>query len=851
MDSIKFHNSKINNYKFFKSAILILEHIDITTLQKYFASNNYDNLCKKILLKYDIPVNSYKNILKINKYDNLQIMNFIRPYLINKLVKQVGSSNNLIITNTFPILSQFKNFKIDISVQMFENIEMNVDDFKKEFNIIKNFKNINNSENNTINNYLLNKTNTKYDTIICKLNDFCQHIYIQKFIKTKIPTILFVIIQSLRQLNKNGNLYIIFRITEFNNTLKKIIYLLVNSFKNVTISHNDNNKYDTSFLINCHSFKDNISTQTMNKLIDICLKSRKYNYSLCQFMHYFYYMSKTQPDNPLLLYPFDYKDIGDVKASEIKQKTMKILDDIDANPKKSKGGEFLIYQIEQLYKNYFENINYTILRYIKEVDGKIEVDKSFFDKITYDNLLSLFKIYQENKIPYNKTYLVFINKYNKNLVNKLYGFTHPIDHHLVKYNPKKSKKKTSQSYKRFSFKNKGVLSKIGNFKSYHYEQLNDIQDTNILGYTVKEDLLHSFPDKKIPKAVKQSTEGIARGIARYALINFKLPHKTSNGYMKLWELYSLVPQLVPRRKQLNVFHLAEAPGQWINCTRHFIETKRQQVQHYNWLANSLNPTNPSNIAKYGKGIFGDDYGFLKRYPQKWLFGVDDTGDITKSANVRWFRDYMEKFVRKGGEPIHLVTGDAGMVGDIPLVELQKIEYAQMCMVAATSSIGGNCVIKHFLHYLNAYPNSYEGSGFMVSFIYIYYLMFDEVRLIKPHTSNPNSREFYLVGLRFRGVDDGVFNKLMKNLDNFEENHCFFKREDIPDSFSKQVIQFTIDLFIQNNDYYDIQNMLMTCIVNPDPVIEKATQCRKYLDEKFIKEIQTKRYKEWIKTYGFR
>ena len=148
---------------------------------------------------------------------------------------------------------------------------------------------------------------------------------------------------------------------------------------------------------------------------------------------------------------------------------------------------------------------------------------------------------------------------------------------------------------------------------------------------------------------------------------------------------------------------------------------------------------------------------------------------------------MAQFVKKGGQPIHLVTGDAGMVGDIKLVELQKIEYAQMCMVAGTSSIGGNCVIKHFLHFINSYPNSYEGSGFIVNLIYVYYLMFEEVRLIKPHTSNPNSREFYLVGLKFRGINDDIFNKLMKQMDNFEENDCFFKKDDVPESFINKLL----------------------------------------------------------------
>jgi hypothetical protein len=475
----------------------------------------------------------------------------------------------------------------------------------------------------------------------------------------------------------------------------------------------------------------------------------------------------------------------------------------------------------------------------------------------------------KNKITYNAT-----TKFDRKVLSNLYSFKDNIHYRIVKYlqqknksqkssrKSKKSKKKSKKSSRtskksqkhRIIIKDKTLLqSKLGKYNSYQYNELDDIQDANILGYKVRQGLLDSLGEKKLPKSVKAVSEGFARGVAKYALINYKLPHKTSNAYMKLWEVYSTVPQLVPRNKQLNVFHLAEAPGQWINATRHFIETKRRQVHHYNWLANSLNPTHPTNIKKYGKAIFGDDYGFLKKYPQKWLFGEDETGDITKSSNIRWFRDYMSEFVKRGGQPIHLVTGDGGMGSGsgIQLVDLQKLDYSQMCMVAVTCSQGGNCVVKHF-HYLDMeYEDlSKQASGFFISYLYIYYLMFEEIRLIKPQTSSPNSGEFYIVGLRFQGINDDIFDKLMNNLDNFTVNNCFFKKEDIPESFTLQVIEFTEKLMDINSQQFDIVNMLMTCISNPDPVIEKATQCRKYLDINFIKDIQSKRYKEWMKTYKF-
>ena len=62
---------------------------------------------------------------------------------------------------------------------------------------------------------------------------------------------------------------------------------------------------------------------------------------------------------------------------------------------------------------------------------------------------------------------------------------------------------------------------------------------------------------------------------RIASLLNKLPNKTSNGYMKLWEIYNSIPNLVPNKQHVKVFHLAEAPGQWINCTRHYLETKKR------------------------------------------------------------------------------------------------------------------------------------------------------------------------------------------------------------------------------------------------------------------------------------
>ena len=842
------NKNKNINYKKYMFLITYLLG-DLETLKEHNKKIvNFDKVSSYFITLYDNDfINSIKYTfnqkLLYNSFYSIEVLDKLKPKLLNKKNLEISfSTNSIFRNNSFGIQTDYivlfekykKKEEITKTIQSYTHLNLSIKLIELE-------------------EFLYLEDNNVYDNVVVKPNLFKITYQIEIFSLIHLSKIIILIYKGLKNLKVGGNLFIIIPILKPNKAYEKIFYLLGDLFEDIKIEFEQTILCLTATLI-CSGLKKNISKKNDEELFNICNDSIKYTYHVLDVMNYLYYVNKYE-DNSFLL----NIDKNELKTFKVTQNKLMVIDDIDLTIKENILGKILYFQLLNDFNNYFNNVSLFCLKYVEEnKDGTIKIDKEVVDKIVYERLIQIIYILNKNKIPYNKVYLVHINNYNKYFMNKLFTFEQKINYNLIKYNKvkksfksKKSRKSKKSSKSKKSWRIEKELYKLGKYASYHYEELNNIQDENSFGYKIKEDLLKKLDLKKIPKEVKEISEGFARGVAKYALINFKLPHKTSNGYMKLWEIYATVPQLVQRKKQLNVFHLAEAPGQWINCTRHFIETKRQQVQHYNWLANSLNPTNPDNIAKYGKYIFGDDYGFLKRYPQKWLFGADDTGDITKSANVRWFRDYMERFVKKGGQPIHLVTGDAGMVGDIPLVELQKIEYAQMCMVAATSSIGGNCVIKHFLHYLNAYPNSYEGSGFMISFIYIYYLMFDEVRLIKPHTSNPNSREFYLVGLRFRGINDDIFNKLMKNLDNFEENHCFFKREEIPESFTKQVINFMNDLFTLNSNNYQLQNMLMTCINNKDPIIEKEIGCKKYLDGDFIKKIQTKRYKEWIKTYGFR
>ena len=83
-----------------------------------------------------------------------------------------------------------------------------------------------------------------------------------------------------------------------------------------------------------------------------------------------------------------------------------------------------------------------------------------------------------------------------------------------------------------------------------------------------------------------------------------------------------------------------------------------------------------------------------------------------------------------------------------------------------------------------------------------------------------------------------FSKKLQQFKNIK--HCFFSRKN---GFSKGIYK-SLNCGLGSSDKRG--NILKNL-----KSVSKEIGCKKYLDGDFIKKIQTKRYKEWIKTYGFR
>jgi hypothetical protein len=701
---------------------------------------------------------------------------------------------------------------------------------------------------------LNNSTNSRYNQIIIKHEeDLCNN-YLQYFTLTKLPTILISLSISFERLNKNGNLFIFLRLGLLNNVFEKIIDLLTNSFEKLEL-YNTND--GTVYLIKCIQFKDNIEKSKLNKLKEIALKSKTYCYDIGQFFNYFYYIEKKYPNNNLF-HHLDNEILN--KNYKSYQTTMKIVEDIDLPFTNSIETQNIIYQIKKMYDNYQYELYKNILTYSTFKINKLTIDNEFINRINYAKLLNLINYYESKKLPYNKAYLTYIDKFNKNLLNQLFTYDYSLNQKVIKYNQKKLSNEKINKLK----------------ESYYYDEFNHQYDLWTLSYKVKLNLLEKLKTDDTPKIIKQVSEGFARGVSAHIMKNFNLEHNVSNAFCKLWEIYNTVKGVLPMKTNPKVFFMAEAPGQWIYSTNlYYFNNYRQKnknsyksrkigktlerktlkskksnkittIKGVEWRANSLNPNNQINIKKYGKDIFNDQYGFMRKYPKQWVFGADDTGDFTITDNQIWYRQYVKEFTNG---KLDLITGDAGIYGDDPMI-FQKLELAQVCMVAGLLSVGGNCVIKHFLPYVRRVPSTYYATGFFMNYMYLYYLMFDELHLIKPLTSNPDSGEFYVVGKGFKGITDEFYTSLINLLDNFEPNMCFFEKHDIEDTFVRQIVEFAEKIIKMNVDHNEITNLLMTCMIENDEIIEKATNCSKFLNKTYVEKVFTAKYKEWVVTNNF-
>jgi|SaaInlStandDraft_4_1057021.scaffolds.fasta_scaffold00672_16 23S rRNA U2552 (ribose-2'-O)-methylase RlmE/FtsJ len=257
----------------------------------------------------------------------------------------------------------------------------------------------------------------------------------------------------------------------------------------------------------------------------------------------------------------------------------------------------------------------------------------------------------------------------------------------------------------------------------------------------------------------------------------------TNAWMKFYEILSCTSYFskLENKKTIKVFHLCEAPGAFISCMNHFIYTKTN-INKYIWYAQTLNPyVNTNQSAR-----LDDNFGLISLYPDRWLFGKSNTGDITNIKNILDYKTDPKL------ANIDLITADGGLCLEEGMFNEQerhasKLLYSQILTILMMLPNDKTCIFKTYLPL---------AEPITVSMFYILSFSFENVILRKPISSHPSSSEIYVECTGYKGWNS--FNQPFKSylisfLDKFDTQISLFEKDGIPEEFINRLSEISRNL----------------------------------------------------------
>ncbi len=251
----------------------------------------------------------------------------------------------------------------------------------------------------------------------------------------------------------------------------------------------------------------------------------------------------------------------------------------------------------------------------------------------------------------------------------------------------------------------------------------------------------------------------------------------SNAWMKMYESMNLIDVMKTKTtKEFTSFHIAEAPGNFILAINQYMFSHYPKI-HWNWFASSYVDEFGSKEGKY----LEDNYGIMRNYPDKWIYGADGNGDITSSANI-------ESFAEIFPNNLDFMTSD---VKYVPLVEDYNeeenqnipVNFGHTIIALRTLRKGGSALLKEF-----TFMESPK-----ICQLFLLSCVFKTVKIIKPVTSRPANSEVYILCKDYKAnLSELQMQKLMKYMlyIRFLTNGspALFKLEDIPEKFISAIIE---------------------------------------------------------------
>jgi hypothetical protein len=280
----------------------------------------------------------------------------------------------------------------------------------------------------------------------------------------------------------------------------------------------------------------------------------------------------------------------------------------------------------------------------------------------------------------------------------------------------------------------------------------------------------------------------------------------TKAWLKIYELFYVFgrDQLEELNKKKSnykyySFHIAEAPGAFLPSINHLIKTNYNKIEWF-WFAESFRLIYDKKMKNMGDTHYlGDTYGIINKYKDNWIFGADGDGDITSSANLRWFKHKIysefDRFVDFYTSDVKFIPTENFSYDDEEIYNI-PVHVGHTIGAIVTLKKNGLAILKTFTFMESA----------SVCLLYLLSGIFDNVYVTKPLASTPSNSETYIVCDGYKkNLSKIQIEKLFEYLDCLvyedKKNLCLFKKEDISRGFLDEIKK--INSFFYNRQKYFI------------------------------------------------
>lgn len=566
---------------------------------------------------------------------------------------------------------------------------------------------------------MYNKKNNSYDVIFSKLYYVEKNIYNLFNVTLNYKLFIYQLYYSVLNLNNKGHLiFFVSRITD--KRTADLVIFVSKFFKHYylyTPEVQNNLKFSHLYVI----FKKRKSNKKIKKKLE---KFKKI------FLKYF-----TKDKNGLqITFPSEVKNYAYNKISNFEDKF------ISNDP---------------LPKNI---LNYPTTH---KIYNKIKVHNSniYFDKYRYMLKLIKYKKYNETDLKkqikiYNNGQLIHAKNYAKKYDFKIISINKDMTDISI---GNIIKSDIYSIYEPISF----------SFKYYNeYENLIDIpeifkqydRDLFMTDYLIDTRNINEW--NKMKRRIRFYRNGDKMSELRQLIEKNFNQQNVSQAWLKMYEILEKFKIIKKDIKSYSSFNLCEAPGNFISAINHYVKTKTT-TKKYIWYAQTLNP-------EYEHlGGLTDQYGYIKKYKDNWIFGEDNTGNIMSVNNIKFYRKYTLDI------NVDLMTSDCGIPECLGFDEITKLHIIQLIFILYNLPNNSSFVAK--MKFPIIYP-------IQIELYFILYNNFEKLSFFKGNL-NPSSKEFYVIGQNYKRLGDDELNKLLNIVNNYDKKKIYRK---YPDSFLSQL-----------------------------------------------------------------